>query len=507
MNIQIMPVEQLRQEFSNLESVNFCLQNEVTSLKEQIEWFRRQMFGQRSEKIIDNSHSDQLFLEGFDSLEEKIAEEKKVVKAHSRKKARRDGQDKIQLPDDLPVERTYIDLKTEEKICEVTGKALVKIGEEITKKLAYKPGSYYIKEIVRAKYALPKDSVGGIRIASLPEALLERCFADESFLADLMVKKYCDHTPIYRNCEILAREGIIISKQVLCEWIHRCGKALEPIYDIMLRLVLLSMNIFIDETPIDMQVKGKGKCQKAYMWVIVGGKSSDPPYRVYGFYPDRKYCNAEDMLGDYKGVLHSDKYGAYEQIAKRRDGITWCPCFSHIRRKFFEAVSGDPVFRQWILRKIRYLFMLEKIAWSRDEEERLRIRREKEEGIIDEIITKANERLIKGKYLPKSKFKNALCYIASLAPYLKNYLKHPFARLDNNVAERAIRPLAIGRKNWLFIGSERAGKSAATILSLVQSCRGLGINPREYLEDVMRRLNDHNYAKLYELLPDNWSRS
>ena len=148
--------------------------------------------------------------------------------------------------------------------------------------------------------------------------------------------------------------------------------------------------------------------------------------------------------------------------------------------------------------------MLERVAWSRSEEERLRIRKEKEVPIIDRLIKAIKNKLVNGKILPKSKLKEALGYFFGLIPYLKNYTEYAWARLDNNVAERAVRPLAIGRKNWLFVGSEEGGEAAAIALTLIQSCRALGVNPREYLEDVMRHLMAHNFQKLDELLPDNW---
>jgi len=151
--------------------------------------------------------------------------------------------------------------------------------------------------------------------------------------------------------------------------------------------------------------------------------------------------------------------------------------------------------------------MFERVAWNRSEEERLRIRQEKEIPIIDELIAAVKNKLTHGKALPKSKLREALGYICSLIPHLKNYTQHPYARLDNNPAERAIRPLALGRKNWLFVGNETGGEAAAVLLSLVQSCRAIGVNPRLYLEDVMRRLMSHNAQKLYELLPDYWAKS
>jgi hypothetical protein len=281
----------------------------------------------------------------------------------------------------------------------------------------------------------------------------------------------------------------------------RCGKELMILRDEMLKLIIQSGNIFIDESPV--KFLGDEKSKTGYLWVICGGTSSNPSYRVYFFRENRCHNNALDLLNNYKGVFHSDKYGAYVELAKNKD-IIWSPCWVHIRRKFFDAESGDPVFREWILMKIQELFKVEEKAWLLLPEERLKIRKEQEEPIIDELTEKIKNKLINGKILPKSKLKEALGYFCSLIPYLKNYLSHPFARLDNNVAERAIRPVAIGRKNWLFFGSPNGGEAGAVILSLVQTCRGLGINPRDYLEDILRRIMSHNFQKLYELLPDHW---
>ena len=482
------------------------LKSEISYLKEQLEWFRRQVFGQRSEKIIPNSNEEQLYIPGTELCKSPVEQKTETIPAHVRKKPNRDGKDKITLPDNLPIERQVIDLPENEKVCPQTGENLVKIGEDITQKLAHKPGSYYIKQIIRIKYAAPKNPDAGVMTAPLPDTLLPRCQADESLLADILVKKYADHLPLYRQSEMLAREGISISRQVLCQWTTRAALALKPLHDLMTQIILKSGNIFIDETPINMLAPGKGKVQQAYMWVLAGGQAKDPPYRIYEFYENRKHSNVVDLLKGYDGVLHSDKYGAYEALANARQ-FTWCPCWSHIRRKFFEAETGDPQFRDWVLRKIRYLFMFENVAWSRSPEERLQIRKEKEAPIIDELITAVKGKLIDGKILPKSKLREALGYFCGLIPHLKNYIEHPFARLDNNVAERAVRPLAIGRKNWLFVGNEDGGDAAAVIYSLIQTCRALQINPRKYLEDVTRRLMGHSINQLHELLPDNWDAS
>jgi transposase len=501
---QTIDPEKLQTEVFSLRNKIKNFESENATLKEQLAWLTKQVFGQKSEKIISDTDSNQLSFEGFENLIPE--EEKKEIKGHKRSKTKNKGKDKITLPPNLPVEQQVIDIPEEEKICSETGKPLVKIGEEVTYKLAHKPGSYYLKEIIRPKYALPKESEGGIRTAPLPETLLPKCRADESLLAEICTKKFADHLPLYRIKEHLSRLDIQISRPLLSNWVVQSGLALYPLYLEMQKRILSSNNVFADETPIDLQVPGKGKTHQAYMWVLVGGEGPSPPYRTYHFRLNRRHCHIGDLLGEYNNILHSDKYGAYETLAKEKK-IIWCPCWSHVRRKFVEAESGDPVFRKWILRKIRYLFLLERVVWNRSREERLEIRKAKELPIIEEILEAVREKLIEGKILPKSKLKEALGYTLSLSPYLKNYTNHADARLDNNVAERAIRPLAIGRKNWMFVGSEESGKSAAVLLSLIQTCRGLDINPREYLEDVMRRIMTHSNQKLQELLPDQWAKN
>lgn len=498
---QNISTDHLQVEISSLNEVIAMRNEKIADLEEQLAWFKRQVFGKKSEKYVSNLNSQQLMLEGFENKEESSKVKEKDVPAHKRRTPIRDGQDKIKLPSDLPVVTIVLDLPEDQKVCQTTGEALVKIGEEVSHKLAHTPGSYYIKEIIRPKYAHPTREEMGILTAELPEAILPRCRADNSFLADILVKKFADHLPLYRISEILAREGIQISRKLMSQWVVRCGIALKPLYDEMKKLILASENIYVDESPVKVQMIGKIK--QGYMWVIVGGNEANPSYRIYDFREDRCHKNIFEILTNYKGGLHSDKYGAYETLAKRKE-IIWYPCWAHIRRKFFEAESGDPELRKWVLRKIKYLFMFEKVAWSRSPEERLKIRQEKEVPIIDELIEKIKDRLVKGNVLPKSKFRGALGYFCGLIPNMKNYTKSAFARLENNVAERAIRPLALGRKNWLFFGSIEGGQSAAVILSLVQTCRGLGINPREYLEDIFGRLMSHNAQKLHELLPDQW---
>ena len=503
-------IEQLSSENSLLKDQNKLLNNEIDSLKEQLAWFQKQVFGTRSEKIVKALDNNVILLPGFEEYfneQESNLEnnEKKQVASHTRRAPENKGKDKITIPEDLPVQRIELDIPEEEKTCPETGLPLVKIGEEISRKLAHVPESFYVKEYVRPIYAMPKETEEGIRFAELPDSIIPKCRADESFLAEIVTKKYADHLPLYRMSEAFGRIDINISRQLLSQWVIRVGLALKPLYNLMLEKILKSGNVFIDESPVSMLEPGKGKVHQAFMWVLAGGRERDPPNRVYLFKTDRKHEHALNLIGDYTGTLHSDKYGAYEKLAAQKK-ITWCPCFSHIRRKFFEAETGDPEFREWCLKKIRYLFMFERVAWSRSPDERLSIRQEKEAPIIDELITAVKKKLHEGKILPKSKLRQALGYFYSLVPFLKNYTTETWARIDNNVAERAVRPLAIGRKNWLFVGNEESGIATGVLLSLVQTCRALKINPREYLEDVLRKIMGHPHNRLHELLPENWKK-
>lgn len=472
---------------------------EILYLKEQNAWLLRQIFGKKSERVAD-VNQEQLKFDDFEALSQQKTETQ-TIPSHERKKRTSTGEDTIKLPDDLPVETTVIDIPEEEKVCKETGVALKKIGEEVSHKLAYRPGSYFLKRIVRPKYAHPRQEEKGIITAPMPDSILPKCRADESLLADIITRKFVDHLPLYRIAEGLSRDRLVIGRRTLSQWVAAVGAALRPLYQAMKERILTSDRLHIDESPVD--IFDSPKVRQGYMWVLVGGVGVDPPYRLYDFYENRKHEHAEEILGSYSGIIHSDKYGAYETYI-RKNGNVWCPCWAHIRRKFFEAEMGDPSLRTWVLEQIQQLFAIEEIAWTLPPLERLQLRQSQAAPIIDALIDRVKKRLTVGIILPKSKFKEALGYFCSLIPQLKNYTQHASARLDNNPAERAIRPLAIGRKNWLFFGSLESGQSAATLLSLVQTCRALNINPRSYLEDVCRRIMGHSAQKVYELLPDEW---
>jgi transposase len=263
---------------------NICLKQEIDALKKQLEWFRNYLFGKKSERIVSQVE-EQLTFEGFEV--EKPEEETKTVPAHERRKFQRKGEETITLPPDLPVEQILLDLP--KKVCPETGATLIKIGEEVTHKLAFKPGSYFIKEIIRPKYAHPQKEEAGIFIAELPSSIIPKCRADESFLAAIITQKFADHMPLYRISEMYERNGLKISRKLLSQWTVRIGLELEPLYEEMRRKILQGDVLFIDESPLKMQEPQKAKT--VFMWVLADSKG----YQLYDFKENRCHENAFEI--------------------------------------------------------------------------------------------------------------------------------------------------------------------------------------------------------------------
>ena len=243
--IENTSLEQLQNTIVDLQSTLEHRDHKITYLEEQLAWFKRQIFGKRSERVVANLNSQQLTLEGFDNVQAADEEQKKTVAPHTRSKPNRKGQDAIALSPDLPVQTTIIDIPEDQKIDAETGIPLVQIGVDITHKLAHEPGSYYVKEIIRPKYAHPKKEEAGIVQAALPESLLSKCRADDSLLAEIATRKFGDHLPLYRIAEIMGREGVQISRKLLSQWMVHCGMALKPLYDVMLEQILKNSGSFL----------------------------------------------------------------------------------------------------------------------------------------------------------------------------------------------------------------------------------------------------------------------
>lgn len=483
---------------------NENLKTQMKSLQEQLAYLQRQMFGSKKETVAFDSSQ---LLPGFEELvPQDVSEEasENLSRSTCKPRKKRERFNQFDFPEDAEVKVIEIDLKDDEKVDPITGKELVCIGEDVTRQLAHVSSHFIIKEIRTKKYALPGKSKLGIITAAKPTQPIPGCRADVSLLAYVLICKYADHLPLYRIEEMLRRSGVTIPRQTLSKWVIRLGEVLEPLGNLLKESILASGRIFTDDSTINLQVKGKGKLQQARIWAYAGGdpEEPDPPLVWFEFTADRKHEYTEKILQDYKGVFHADAYAAYPKIDQKSDA-SWQACWVHARRYFFN-VSNPNDFCQSILADMDELLRMERKAWKMTSNERFVYRHKETKALVDNIFAAVKSYRNKHPFIPKGNLKTAVDYILKYEKNFKVFFNHPNARIENNVAERFIRPMTIGRKNWLFIGSMKAGKSAATIMSLVQTCRRLKINPQAYLEDVLCKVPDFNQKDMNHLLPQNW---
>ena len=491
-----------------LEQENNILQKENKRLKEQMSYLKRMLFGRKKETIIDDGTP---YLPNFEMPERESEkeepeeeEETKVVK----KRKKRKPFTHFEFPKDVPREEIIHDLTEDEKV------GLEYIGNDVVEKLAYRPGSYFIKVHITKKYANPKDSSQGVISSDKLLPAISGSRVDESLLAYLLICKYCDHLPLYRLEGIFARDGLNITRQTLSCWALKAGELLQPLVDLFFEHIISQKVIYTDDTTIPIQVKGAGKTKTGRIWVYVSGGGADPPLVYYQFTQDRKQIHPMEKFENFKGAFHSDALEVYEKFAKRAD-ITWQPCWAHARRKFFDSETSDPL-KLNVLTKINELFKKEQKAWDIDKiegytdvdksEERLIFRNENCKPIVDDIFLEIRNAFKTGKYMPKDSMTLAIAYLLKRENHFKSFLNNSELRIDNNVSERNIKPLTLGRKNWMFVGSDSGGNTTATILSFVQTCKNLNINPRTYIEDVLKRINNTPIEQLSELLPHNWKK-
>ncbi len=500
------------QEQAEIVKENEALKELVTKQKDRIKWLEKALFGSRSERVIsspDNQLEFDAFLKEFEALNQAVEQmvQKEEIKDKSSLKKPRKARRKLNelIPEDLPREDIVIDVPKEERTCPVSGEDFKKIGEEVSEKLAFKPGSYFVKRYIRPKYAHPTDSSYGVLFEPMIDCAITGSSFDESFTAGIGVNKCAYHLPLYRQQEMMKHVGIDISRQTLSQHYMRGAQALEPLFDLMKKTVVTGKYLFTDDTPVKLQVKGKKKTVTGRMWVYVSGGDS-PKYTIFDFTIDRKAEHTLALLKNFKGYLHADAYRGYDKLFEK-EGIYECACWMHVRRKFFEALDGPVEFRDNILKLIRNLYRYEGVLAKADAQTRLKLRKEKVSPIIDQIFKSARDAIINGrpKILPKSKIQGAITYLLNQETALKTFLSDPLIKPDNGASERAIRPLAIGRKNWMFAGSKNGGEATAIWLSLIQTCRSMDINPQAYLDDVLRRINSS--IQLETLLPDRWKQT
>jgi transposase len=332
----------------------------------------------------------------------------------------------------------------------------------------------------------------------LPEPI-EKGLPGTGLLAHVITSKLADHLPLYRQEGIFRRHGVELARSTMCDWMAACGGLLEPVVKAMIRRVLDSKVIGTDDTPVAVQDHaGKGS-KTGRLWAYLGDR--DNPFVVYDYTPDRSGGGPERFLKDYRGVyLQSDAYAGYDGLHRR--GLVEVGCWAHARRKFHEARTSDPERSHAAIAWIGRLYGVEREARDEgwDDARLLAARGERSRPLLESFGA-----WLEGeakKVLPKSPVGEAIAYARSNWVALTRYLESPYLSIDNNAVENAIRPIALGRRNWLHLGSDRGGQTAATLLSLVQSCKNLGNEPFAYLRDVLDRVSTHPAGRVNDLLPD-----
>lgn len=467
-------------------------------LEFQIDKLRRMLFGRRSEKLpqrTDGLTQLQLFEEAKREIETEALEEFEEV--NYKRKTRRGKRRPI--PEDIHREQVVIDVDPELRVCPDCGEDMECIGHDVSKDFEYVPALLFIIEYLLKKYACKKCQNGVVQ-PKRPPRPLDKVKAGAGLLAYVLVSKYQDHLPLHRQERIFGRHGMELSRKTLSDWVQKLAVLLRPIVEAMKRRLLEASLLQADETPI--RVKNpevEGKTSKAYIWTY--GLPDEEV--VYDFTMGRSSAGPEAFFGgSYPPYLQSDSYSVYTSLEEQKRTVH-VGCWAHVRRKYYDARDEDPAFSKLILSAIQKLFRIEREAKSEGLTGDGLVERRREESlpILDTI-----EELIAAKkpdVFPESGIGVAIDYTLNNWKALKRYVEIAEAEPSNNSAERSLRGVVVGRKNWLFVGHPNAGPRAAIILSLIETCRRLGVEPYHYLKDVIGELAKDS-AKPEELTPRKW---
>ena len=486
----------LASKISTLESVNQSLESKIGNMQFQIDQMKRMIFGAKRERFVANKDENQLSLP-FDVEPEADPEKEEETITYVRKKKKRENHPgREALPTHLPVEEIIIEPKED-----TTGMKC--IGREITEKLELIPAKLYIKRYIRPKYIKAQDEESinfkGV-IGDLPVFPIEKGIAGSSLLSQIMIDKFVDHLPIYRQIERFKREQVKISSSTINGWQESVCNLLEPLYEALKYRVLSQGYLQVDESPIQVLDKNKkGKTHRGYHWVY---HSPLEKTVLFDYRDGRSREGPSELLKNFKGYLQSDGYIVYDSFEKK-EGITLLNCMAHARRGFEKALDYDKKKAEHAMDLFQKIYAVERKAkeGNMSSEERYALR-------LDESLPKLNEL---GKWmaetyktvLPKSPIGQAIAYCIPRWDKLINYLNDGSLEIDNNNVENAIRPLAIGRKNYLFAGSARGAQRAAMFYSFFGTCKKNNVNPYEWLKKVLDVIPQHKVNKLHELLPQN----
>jgi transposase len=410
----------------------------------------------------------------------------------------------LRLPENLPVVEEVID----PEVVRQKPEAWRCIGAEVSEQLDFEPARFLRRRTVRRKYVHRVDLHRAPLIAPLPDRLLDRSLPAAGLLAHILVGKYCDHLPLYRQEQIYAqRHGVHLPRQTLARWVALAADWLKPIYEHIRTGVMAGGYVQVDETPVDYLEPGHGRTRQGYLWT--GSRPRGDVF--YHWQTSRAAACLENLIpASFTGTLQCDGYSAYRAFANRRGAaIELAGCWAHVRRKFYDALEQSPRTAGWLLRQIQYLYRVE--AGLREHRAGPQLRaaaRSHQSRAVVERIQRALLRLKStGRHLPQSLLGQAIDYTLSQWPTLEVYLTDGRVEIDNNQVENAIRPTAIGKKNWLFIGGADAGQRSAIIYTLIENCRRRGLDPFAYLRDVFTRLPRMTNWQIPEVTPQAWNKA
>ncbi len=478
---------------------------QIRRLEEEVRLLRHSLFGPKSEKM-PNGDSPQLLL--FDMPENPPEEEVEqavevTVPSHTRQKRGRKP-----LPKDLPRVEVVHDISDEEKIC-ACGCHLSRIGEETSEKLDMIPAKIQVVVHIRPKYACKvceglDEETQSVKIAAVPAQIIPKGLATAGLLSHVLVAKFCDALPFYRQEKQFSRLGIDIPRQTMCNWSMKTADVCEVIMRMLHEEIRSGPLINADETTVQvLHEPGRLPTTKSYMWVFRGG-SPEKPVVIYQYHPSRSANIAEVFLRGYKGVVQTDGYVGYNFLDHWRDTLH-VGCWAHARRKFYEAKKGSNSKKvgsaDKALAMIGHLYRLEKQARidGLDADALKRMRQCDAKPIIDEMKDWLEKR--RSQVLPKGLLGKAINYCLNQWQRLTNYLKNGSANIDNNAAENAIRPFVIGRKNWLFSGTPAGARASAVLYSLIESAKACGLEPYAYLRFLFEKLPTTPEIDISQLLP------
>jgi transposase len=485
----------------------------IERLEYRLQEVLRRLYGRSSEKIDPKQLT--LFTELLAQLKgEGPAEPESVETPTPKPSTPSKGHGRRKLPADLPRQRVVHDLPEVEKACPCCGQMRQVIGEEVSEQLDYEPAKVTVIEHVRLKYACrsceAKAESPQITTAEKPLMPIEKGLAAPGLLAYVIVSKWGDHLPLYRLERILERHGIEIARSTMCDWAAQSAAALKPLYDLMTECILRSKVLHTDDTPVDVLDRRLSQARTGRFWVYLGDDGH--PYDVFTYTPTRSRDGPRIFLagwgqGDPR-FLQADAFGGYDGIYAGEVGgrIIEVACWAHARRKFRDAQQSDGAASAQALASIRLLYDVEDQAKDLTAAERARLR---QASALPRLVQfkawlESQQAERGGPVLPKSPMGEAIQYALNQWAALTVYVTDGDLAIDNNASERALRRIAIGRKNWMFCGSDNGGATAAVLFSLIATCQRHRVDPFAYLRDVLTRIAAHPMNHLADLLPDQW---